>query len=241
MLSHFRTTWVYSYYDIIFPENYADLWCGFDSSEVFVIKTALRGSLLLGLAKGKGQTYNKFVTDYADIAENVVGSVDKKCATVDFVHTGYIRDSLYVVANAMHRFVNDKASSTNKLQKDITISRMDHRKFTNYLLQSEVDGVTGSVRFTEERKRDFFSFVIRNFVPKVKNFSFSEEVAFTEDPWILETKGVIVSEGDNFKFTFFDADGEKTNTSTVIFADGSAKIPRDKPTRLYIRGDRKSV
>ena len=201
-----------------------------------MIKNALRGSIVIGLNKGFGDKYEDFLRDYASIAEEIATSHTEQCTDAEFIQTAYFHDSVYIVAMAMHHLVNTKAQTSNTSHEEVQIGRNDHGLLTQLLIQAELqDAVTGRVSFTNTRKRDTSLFVIRNFVPRTEDFNFSSDVAFTEDPWTLKTKGVVESDGVQFKLTFYTSTGEESNISTVIFADGTTNVPSDQPTRIYIR------
>lgn len=225
-----RITWIYSYHNIIFPDNYPDIWCGFTSEEITIIKNALRGSLLVGLDQGSGDVYQEFVADYSEIAEEVSGLSRKMCTKPQFIHTAYIHDSIEILAQAMDNLVKFKAREYNQSLGEVQIGRKSHSLLTQFLLQAYVDDhvTTGPISFTSDRKRAISSFVIRNFVPTA-NFSAKE------NPFSLQIKGMVRGNKTNFYFTFFADNGTTSNTSTVIFSDGTTNIPPDHPYRIYIR------
>lgn len=232
-----RTTWIYPYYDIAFPESYTDLWCGFSNEEVLTIKSALSGSLLVGLARGIGEKYQNFTGTFPSVVSSISPTSADECRQIRFTHTTYLHDSVLVAATALDNVVKLKAQEANIPLKDVQVLQSDFNLTVNQLHQTVVpNGITGRLSFTSTGKRQGSSFQIRNFVP-VRNSNFSVDTAVVENPWVLQTRGLLQEQDDqSVVILFYTADGEESNVSTIIFSDGTSNIPLDYPFRLFIRG-----
>lgn len=233
----FRTVWIYPYFDVTFPDSYVNLWCGFSDEQVFVIKNALRGSLLVGVHKGIGDTYEKFLDNYPSIVSQVTPFASEECHSVRFVHTPYMHDCIVMAAAALNGVVEAKLHETNTSISDIQVTQSDRDLLAKKLSQMEIpDGITGPLSFTEEGNRRVVSFAIMNFVP-VDNSNFSVSSAVEVNPWSLETRAVLKKEYNNVSILFFTSEGEESSDSTIIFADGTSNIPPHRPFHLFYRSE----
>lgn len=161
----------------------------------------------------------------------------EECAQARFIHTFYLHDMILVMAQALTEAVDAKAASYGISPQDVVIERSDRTLIAKKLLEIDLqEGVTGPVFFDENGNRNTFLFELRNFVP-VDNANFSVDTAITEDPWDIQTRGILTKEGDNITYTFYTADGNKSDTSTIIFADGTTNIPLDRAARIYVRSE----
>lgn len=227
--------WIYPYYDVTFPDSYVNLWCGFSNEQVFVIKNALRGSLLVGVHKGSGGTYEKFLENYPSIVSQASPSASEECHNVRFVHTPYMHDCVVIAAAALNGVVEEKLHKSNTSISDIQVTQSDHDLLVEKLSQVEIpDGITGPLSFTKEGNRRVVSFAIMNFVP-VDNSNFSVSNAIEVNPWSLQTRAVLKKEYSNVSIQFFTSDGEESSDSTIIFADGTSNVPPHHPFHIFYR------
>jgi hypothetical protein len=218
-----------------FPEIYVDLFCGFSNEQVFAIKNALQGTMLLGLHKGIGVQYEKFQEIYPTFVNTP--SASEECQGVRFIRTSYIHDGVLTAATALDAVVESKFHNANVSISDIQITRSDQTLLAEKLFQTDIPGgITGPLSFTRKGIRKTVSFAIVNFVP-VENLNFSVSNATTEDPWSLQTRAVMKKELSNVTITFFTSDGEESNQSTIIFADQTSNIPSDTPFRIFYRSE----
>lgn len=208
------------------------LWCDFSDEEVFTIKKALRGSLLVGLSNGVGDNYQNYLENFSETVNTVAPSSNEECEEVRFLQTPYLHDAVEIAATALDGLIKFKSHEENTVQ----VTQSDHDLLVDQLLSAEVpDGFTGRLGFTDKGKRKVASFAINNFVP-IKNSDFNVSTAVAENPWVLETRGVLRKEGNNVSIVFFTSDGKESNVSTIIFADGTSNIPLYRPYRIYRRG-----
>ena len=198
-----------------------------------MIKNALRGSLLLGMASAAVEKEESFADTFPR-KSNGSGS----CEQPQFIHTSYIHDIVSVIATALHQLVVTKAAELNVSQEDIKVGKPDRKLLVDQLLLAQVpDGVTGRITFTSSGERDTPLFAIRNFVP-IENANFSVDTVLLEDPWVLQTRGEITlwEDGGTVAFQFYTDDGEVSNASTIVFADGTTNIPPFHPFHIFVRG-----
>lgn len=213
-----------------------NLWCDFSDEQVFATKNALRGSLLVGLKEGVGDKNQNFLDNFSDIVNRVAPSSSEECQEVRFVRTPYLHDAVEITAAALDSLVNLKSYETNTLIKDVQVAQSDHDLLAKQLLDAEVPGFTGRLSFTDNGKRKVSYFKIKNFIP-MENPNFNVSTAVAENPWILETRGVLKKESNNTTIIFLTSDGKKSNVSTIIFSDGTSNIPLFRPYRIYRRGE----
>ena len=232
-----RTVWIYPYFDVSFPDSYENLWCGFSNDQIFAIKNALRGSLLLGLHKGLGVNFGTFLEKFPTYAREITPSASKHCQNVQFIHTTYVLDCVIIAASVLNTVVESKSRETNTPISDIEITQADHNLLVNELQQKAIKrGVTGPLGFDDEGNRRVRLFAIMNFVP-VDNSNFSVKNAVAENPWSLQIRGVLKEEDGNVSIVFLKSDGRKSNKSTIIFPDGTTNIPPDHPFHISYRSE----
>lgn len=203
---------------------------------MLVIKNALRGSLLVGLSEGVGEMRQKFVDFFPLLASKLAPSCNDECNQIRFIHSPYIHDGTMFVAEALERLVNEKANTTNSPREGVQVTKNDQDLLVRNLFETEIPaGVTGRISFKNNRERDVFTFVIKNYVP-IDNANFSLATAINENPWVLETRAVIEKGGNYTKFIYYTSEGEESNKSTIIFADGTTSFPSDRAFHIFNRG-----
>lgn len=220
------------YHQIQFPEEYLDPWCAFTHEEVYTIKTALRGSLQIGVNKGIGKNYNNFLKTFPAEAERLTGYRQEYESTRRFTQTSYLPDTLSAMAKALDETVKRRGKDLKIPLWDVDLNKHDQPVLAHELsLVRIAGGNTGTVSFSNKE----IMFAIRNFAP-INNMNFSLEQAYEENPWELYTGAVLVLEGETATFINQNRDGIKTNESTIVFADGTTTPPHDKPFRFLKRG-----
>lgn len=232
-----RTVWIYPYFDIIFPDNYADIWCEFTDQEVHIIKSALSGTLLVGLSKGTGGRYDRFITRFPLLARQVSESCIE-CHHPRFLHTFYLHDTTAVLASALNEVVKHKVISLDVREEEVQLSRNDNELLVEKLRETQLsESVTGKILFTDEGRRNAFLFDIRNFVP-TENSNFAEDTAKLESPWTLERRATVTRVEGNVTFTYYTSEGGNiSSTPTIYFADNSTIFPSDRLVHIYRRGE----
>lgn len=229
--------WIYPYFDVRFPDSYDNLWCGFSDEQVFVIKNALRGSLLLGLHMGIGENFETFLEKFPTFAREIIPSASNYCHNVQFIHTTYVLDCVIMAASVLNTAVESKSQKTNTSISDIQITQADHNILVEELLQKKIKlGITGPLSFNDKGKRRVKLFAIMNFVP-VNNSNFSVKNAVAENPWSLQTRGVLKEIDGNVTIMFITSDGRRSHEPTIIFPDGTTNIPPDHPFRFFYRSE----
>lgn len=191
---------------------------------------------MVGLNKGVGNKYKKFLKKFPFIVKNFTPSSNEECQDARFIHTAYLHDSVSIAVAALDGLVASKSREENTSPEDVQVTHLDRDLLAEHLRKTEVqDGFTGILSYTKEGQRKVASFAIVNFVP-IENSNFSVSTAVVEDPWVLQTRALLKKEGGKVTFIFLTSDGEESNVSTIIFADGTSNIPPYRPFRIYHRG-----
>ena len=228
--------WILPYQNLAFPEEYVNIWCRYNKEEVYILKKALRGTLMLGISEGMGPEREIHVRHFHEEAFRITGDA-VYLQHNNFIDTAYIHDSLHVIADALHKLVKAKAVEQNVTEENIEIVEED-RIALAYKLRSLAffGGVTGNVSFTEFGERTVSQVDLRNFVP-IDNGNFTVNTSLDEDPWVIQTRGCLEVHADGqIELTYFDKDGNISDIPTIVFLDGTTNIPRDRPYRVYVRG-----
>ena len=205
--------------------------------EIFTIKNALRGTLVIGPNKGMGKRYDEFIADFPIEAEQISAGLGEDFKKRElFIQTPYISDSILTIAQAMDALVKSKANESDLELGNVTILREDTLLLSRKLSEVHVtEGITGEISFTSSGERSFSLFEIRNFVP-IENTNFSLQTVHDENPWEIKRKGLVKTGKGGMQILHYSDDGNLSTSSTVVFADGTTNIPPDHPHRVYIRG-----
>ena len=236
IVCHFhRNVWIFPYYNILFPEEYKNMWCRFKSEEVYKLKQALSGTLLLGISEGMGSEYENYIQLFDSEAVRITGD-DIYDHHRHFIQTTYIHDSLRVVAAALDELIKEKADKQNLTEEYIEITMEDRQLLADTLRGlTFLGGVTGNISFTEHGKRRLSPVELRNFVP-IENTNFSISSSLFEDPWIIQTRGYLkVFYDGHFTISYFDEHNNISKIPTIVFHDGTTNIPSDRPYRVFVR------
>ena len=235
-LSHYYSNvWILPYHNIVFPEEYANVWCRYSSEAVYRLKNALRGSLLLGISEGTGPEHKEFLNSFHQEAFRITGD-DIYLHHRHFLQTPYIHDSLHVIADALDELVKGKATKQNVTEEQVKIVAGDRSLFTHKLRSlAFFGGVTGNMSFTEIGRRMVSQVDLRNFVP-VNNANFSVNTSLTENPWTVEVRACLEVLADGqIKVAYMDENGNISEVPTIVFHDGTTNIPLDRPYRIFRR------
>ena len=191
----------------------------------------------MGLSTGIGKKYDHFIRRFPHLARRVTTSCGEECQRPRFIHTFYLHDMITVLAKVLNTVVTETANRLGITQQEVELVRNDSKLIVEKLREIHLlDSVTGQIQFTKNGKRNAFLFDIKNFVP-INNSNFSVDTAVMEDPWVVQRRGTMTMHTDNnITFTFYTSDGKISNSSTVIFADGTTNIPFDHVVHFYIRG-----
>lgn len=201
-----------------------------------MIKKALRGSISVGLSKGIGTKYDHFIRTFPLSARRVTKSCSEQCQQPNFIHTFYLHDIVAVITRVLSKVVNATAIKLDIGPENVELGRDDRELLVEKLQEIQIpDSVTGRIQFTSTGNRNAFLFDIRNFVP-IYNANFSDATAVPENPWVIQRRGTMKKEDENITITFYTSEGNVSNASTIIFADGTSNIPLDRVIHLYIRG-----
>ena len=230
-----RYVWIVPYYDVAFPEEYVNLWCNYTPEEVYDLKLALRGTLLLGITEGTGQKRDDYLQTFLTEALRITGD-DVYEHHRHFIQTAYIHDSLAVVAAALDDLLRDKANRLNVTEDSVEVTIDDRKHLTDKLRNLNFsDGLTGSIRFTDKGHREYSQVDVRNFVP-VENENFTVNTSVEEDPWVIQTRACIeLKHTGRVNIVYFDENRTTSDTSTIVFRDGTTNIPLDRPFRIFLR------
>lgn len=232
---YYSNVWILPYHDVVFPEEYANVWCHYSNETIFKLKNALRGSLLLGISEGMGPEHEHFLTDFHKEAFRITGD-DIYLRHQLFLQTPYIHDSLHVIADALDELVNGKAAKLNVTAEQIEIVAGDRSLLAHQLRNlAFYGGVTGNVSFTQFGRRLVSQVDLRNFVP-IDNANFSVNTSLTEDPWKVQIRLCleILTDGQINLF-YFDENGNRSKVPTIVFHDGTTNVPLDRPYRIFVR------
>ena len=219
----------------MFPEEYMNLWCRYSNEDVYRLKNALKGSLLLGMSEGSGPELKDYLTHFHKEAFHITGD-DVYLHHRHFLQTPYIHDSLHVIADALDKLVKMKAIKQNLTEEQVEIV-MEDRSLLAHKLRSLAffGGITGNVSFTEFGRRMVSQVDLRNFVP-LDNTNFSVNTSVTENPWTVEVRACLeVFANGQIQLVYFDESGNESQEPTVVFHDGTTNIPLDRPYRIFVR------
>ena len=219
----------------MFPEEYANVWCRYSNEDVYRLKKALSGSLLLGISEGTGPEREEYLTSFHKEAFRITGD-DVYLHHRHFLQTPYIHDSLHVIADALDKLIKGKATKQNLTEEQIEIVAGD-RSFLAHKLRSLAffGGITGNVSFTEFGRRMVSQVDLRNFVP-IDNANFSVNTSRTENPWTVQVRACleILADGQ-ISLIYLDENEHQSEAPTIIFRDGTTNVPLDRPYRIYTR------
>ena len=219
----------------MFPEEYMNLWCRYNNKDVYRLKNALKGSLLLGMSEGLGPELKDYLTHFHKEAFHITGD-DVYLHHRRFLQTPYIHDSLHVIADALDKLVKVKAIKQNLTEEQVEIV-MEDRSLLAHKLRSLAffGGITGNVSFTEFGRRMVSQVDLRNFVP-LDNTNFSVNTSVTENPWTVEVRACLeVFANGQIQLIYFDENGNESQEPTIVFHDGTTNIPLDRPYRIFVR------
>ena len=212
-----------------------NLWCRYTSEEVYILKQALRGALMLGISEGTGQERESYLQTFNSEAIRITGN-DVYAHHRHFIQTVYIHDSLVVVADALDELIKEKAHMLNTSEDSIEITKADRELLAKKLQNlNSSDGLSGNIVFTDDGERTMSQIDLRNFVP-IENTNFSVDSSPFEDPWIVQTRACLeVFPDGSVSITYFDEDRNVSKVSTVIFHDGTTNPPLDRYHRIAVR------
>ena len=232
---HCSNVWILPYHNVVFPEEYADVWCRYNNEDVYRLKNALSGSLLLGISEGTGPEREEYLTSFHREAFHITGD-DVYLHHRHFLQTPYIHDSLHVIADALDKLIKGKATNQNLTEEQIEIVAGD-RSFLAHKLRNLAffGGITGNVSFTEFGRRMVSQVDLRNFVP-IDNANFSVNTSRTENPWTVQVRACleILADGQ-ISLVYLDENENRSEVPTIIFHDGTTNIPLDRPYRIFTR------
>ena len=226
--------WILPYFNVAFTDEYVDIWCNHTLQEVYDIKNALRGTLLLGITRGSGNHYLRFFDNFLEysgslITNNYYGDYMR------FLETPYIDDALGIIVRALEEVVKDKSYYLNVSSSEVNITKLDRNLMAKKISVSNYTGNTGRIRFTSKGERSVSIFELRNYVP-INNRNFTVNSSYTEDPWIIQTRGYVeFFEDGSIELLYFDENGDIADRPTIIFADGTTDVPPDRFPRLFHR------
>lgn len=235
ILTHYSNVWILPYHNVIFPEEYTNMWCRYSSEAVYKLKNALKGSLLLGISEGTGPEREEFLASFHNEASHITGD-DVYLHHRHFLQTPYIHDSLHVITDALDELIQGKAIEQNVMGEQVEIVAGDRKHFTHKLRNlAFYGGVTGNVSFTRFGKRMVSQVDLRNFVP-IENANFSVNTSLTEDPWTIQVRACLEILADGkITVVYFDESGNRSKVRTIIFHDGTTNVPLDRPYRIFVR------
>lgn len=223
------------YSNIAFPEEYVNLWCSYTPEEVYKLKQALRGSMMLGISDGTGQEREEYIQKFINEAIRITGS-NIYAFHRHFIQTAYIHDSLAVVANALDVLVKEKARTQNISEDSVRLTMADRDLLADQLRNLNFSvGLTGNISFTQSGRRRVSLVDLRNFVP-IENADFSINTSLFEDPWRVQTRACLeVLQTGHIYLVYFDENMTVSETPTIIFPDGTTNPPLDRPFRIFVR------
>ena len=226
--------WLFLYDGALFPDEYSDLWQGYSREETFVLKNALSGTLALGSISGIGEIYDQFLKDFITKARSITGDDARVYEENNrFLKTSCVYDSFWVVASALNELVESKADDLGVHPSQVSVTKNDTSDLLKYLHETYIVGATGVITFTETGKRHASLFDLRNFVPVENDFQVNNSLEV--DPWIVQTRGHLKIVKESKSFVYFTENGTVSQTSTVVFPDGTTNIPSDQLIRTFIR------
>lgn len=221
--------WIFPYFSIVFPDNYRNLWYNFTQEEVFIIKNALKGSLSIGIVEGLGKEYHDFL-------EGITGNPDQEqvCGNRRWLpQSAYAHDAVTVLAHALDKLVLQKADNANTSLSTVKAKRKDRKALAELIANSTIDGLTGTVKFRGDGRRDNAIYSIRNFVGVDNNFHLN--ISLDVDPWVVQIRACIYIESNTARIQYVDSNGNASEDITIVFADGTNTVPRDRPYRFFVR------
>ena len=219
--SLFRYVWIYAYNGFVFPSDYINLWCMYDSEELYVIKKALIGTLSVGLSEGYGSNFDVFADDFATSAQSLTEDTKEYDLHRRFIHTAYSNDMVTVVAEGLHNWVQKNEASINL--SETVVSNIDRNLFQNILYNSDTEGLTGPISYDRSKQRQNIVFVVRNFIANTSS-NFTDSNSHAVDPWYLERRAYVFLSGDNASVRYFNGG--------LLFANGLASPPNDHPQKF---------
>ena len=219
----------------MFPEEYTSIWCRYSNEDVYRLKNALRGSLLLGISEGSGPEREEYLKNFREEAFHITGD-EVYLHHRQFLQTPYIHDSLHVIADGLNKLVKTKAVKQNITEQEVEID-IEDRNLLALKLRSLAffGGITGNVSFTEFGRRTMSQVDLRNFVP-IENANFSMNTSLTENPWTVEIRACLeVFANGHIRLIYWDETGNESQEPTIVFHDGTTNIPLDRPYRIFVR------
>lgn len=223
--------WIYLYNNI---EDFDHAWTSFSQEEVYVIKTALRGSLKIGLSEGSGTEYQAFADNFSNTSKVITGRDDYSQFQKPLLHTAYAYDAAHLTALALHDTIQKKAEQFNQQERDISISTNDTRMIRDSMTTITFNGFTGNVSINNQGRRAHSNCVIKNFVPI--DSMFAVNTSLTLNPWVVQNRAYVeVGVTGTIAIHYINENGSASEDSTIVFADGTTNIPPGRPFRFYER------
>ena len=204
--------WIFPYFQPIFNIKEGLAAGNFTEDEIRRINIALRGTMVV----------LPVLSDGSDL-RSTFGLRDLTGVE------GYLADALTLQAVALHGVVQNKSAAFNVTPGDVTVTNRDNPIISDQLLSTSFLGYTGKVKYDRACHRATSAYTILNFVPSGEG---SNGV-----PYVVETRGRVYLDPGNDMVQFIDGQGNMVNRSTIVFKDGTTKIPADRIPRYYYRSE----